>query len=151
MYVCLHGDRLWLVQELRKIETCVEDLLKAMTMRAEIEIEVCMPGYTHLQRAQPWVSLLPDGSLLRRRPHHQQNAEVSHSRIRWSHWICSYAFAFASDLDRLREVIKRVNRRSLSSFSRKTCSNICAVLWGVGLWQAILSGYGLSQTQIHGD
>lgn len=78
--------RLWLVQELRKIETCCEDLLKAMTMRAEIEIEVCMPGYTHLQRAQP---------------------------IRWSHWICSYAFAFASDLERLREVIKRVNKSPL--------------------------------------
>ena len=45
--------RLWLVQQLRKIETYCEDLLKAMTMRAEIEVEVCMPGYTHLQRAQP--------------------------------------------------------------------------------------------------
>ncbi len=78
--------RLWLVQELRKIETCCEDLLKAMTMRAETEIEVSMPGYTHLQRAQP---------------------------IRWSHWMCSYAFAFASDLDRLREVIKRVNKSPL--------------------------------------
>lgn len=78
--------RLWLVQELRKIETCCEDLLKAMTMRAEIEIEVCMPGYTHLQRAQP---------------------------IRWSHWMCSYAFAFASDLERLQEVIKRVNKSPL--------------------------------------
>ena len=45
-----------------------------------------MPGYTHLQRAQP---------------------------IRWSHWICSYAFAFASDLERLGEVIKRVNKSPL--------------------------------------
>ena len=78
--------RLWLVQELRKIEESCENLLKAMTMRAEIEIEVCMPGYTHLQRAQP---------------------------IRWSHWLCSYAFAFASDLERLREVIRRVNRSPL--------------------------------------
>ena len=78
--------RLWLVQELRKIEESCENLLEAMTMRAEIEIEVCMPGYTHLQRAQP---------------------------IRWSHWICSYAFAFASDLERLREVIRRVNRSPL--------------------------------------
>ena len=33
------------MQELRKIDTCCENLLKAMTMRAEIEIEVCMPGY----------------------------------------------------------------------------------------------------------
>ncbi|KAI9879490.1 MAG: hypothetical protein M1830_008366 [Pleopsidium flavum] len=82
----LHTGRLWLVQELRKVEKWCEDLLKAMSMRAEIEIEVYMPGYTHLQRAQP---------------------------IRWSHWICNYAFAFASDLERLREVIKRVNKSPL--------------------------------------
>lgn len=43
-------------------------------------------GYTHLQRAQP---------------------------IRWSHWLCSHALAFASDLERLREVIKRVNKSPL--------------------------------------
>ena len=78
--------RLWLVAELRKIETCCENLLKVMRMRAEIEIEVCMPGYTHLQRAQP---------------------------IRWAHWLCSYAFAFASDLERLRETIRRVNKSPL--------------------------------------
>ncbi|KAL2043976.1 hypothetical protein N7G274_003496 [Stereocaulon virgatum] len=78
--------RLWLVQELLKIHEFLENKIKAMAMRAEIEIEICMPGYTHLQRAQP---------------------------IRWSHWLCSYAFAFASDLERLREVIKRVNRSPL--------------------------------------
>ncbi|KAL6718815.1 argininosuccinate lyase [Lecanora helva] len=78
--------RLWLVQELRKIETCCETLLQAMTTRAETQIDACMPGYTHLQRAQP---------------------------IRWSHWLCSYAFAFASDLERLREVIRRVNKSPL--------------------------------------
>lgn len=45
-----------------------------------------MPGYTHLQRAQP---------------------------IRWSHWMLSYGFAFANDLERLREIRKRVNRSPL--------------------------------------
>lgn len=78
--------RLWLVAELRKIEGFCVDLIKTMAKRAEIEIDVLMPGYTHLQRAQP---------------------------IRWSHWLCSYAFAFASDLERLREVIKRVNKSPL--------------------------------------
>ncbi|KAL9098709.1 MAG: hypothetical protein Q9163_005677 [Psora crenata] len=78
--------RLWLVEQLRKIESWIGDLIRAMTQRAEIEIEICMPGYTHLQRAQP---------------------------IRWSHWLCSYALAFASDLERLREVIKRVNKSPL--------------------------------------
>lgn len=78
--------RLWLVQELKKVEIWCQELIEAMIIRAEIEVEVCMPGYTHLQRAQP---------------------------IRWSHWICSYAFAFASDLERLGEVIKRVNKSPL--------------------------------------
>ena len=78
--------RLWLRDELRKIESWMEDLIKAMTARAEQDIDECMPGYTHLQRAQP---------------------------IRWSHWLCNYAFAFASDLERLREVIKRVNKSPL--------------------------------------
>ena len=78
--------RLWLVQQLRKLESWIEDLILIMSQRAEVEIAACMPGYTHLQRAQP---------------------------IRWSHWLCSYAFAFASDLDRLREVIRRVNKSPL--------------------------------------
>ena len=78
--------RLWLVQELRKIEAWTEDLIQVMARRAEVEINPCMPGYTHLQRAQP---------------------------IRWSHWLCSYAFAFSSDLGRLREVIRRVNQSPL--------------------------------------
>jgi len=45
-----------------------------------------MPGYTHLQKAQP---------------------------IRWSHWILAHATAFASELERLREVTRRVNRSPL--------------------------------------
>ena len=49
------------------------------------QLSLCV-GYTHLQRAQP---------------------------IRWSHWLCSYALAFASDLERLDEVIKRINKSPL--------------------------------------
>jgi hypothetical protein len=37
--------RLWLVHELLKIQEFLENNIKAMAMRAEIEIEVCMPGY----------------------------------------------------------------------------------------------------------
>lgn len=74
--------RLWLRDELRKIEGYLVDFLKVTSARAEQEIDVIMPGYTHLQRAQP---------------------------VRWSHWMLSYGMAFASDLERLREVIKRIN------------------------------------------
>jgi argininosuccinate lyase len=74
--------RLWLRDELRKIEGFLINFLKVITARAEQEIDYIMPGYTHLQRAQP---------------------------IRWSHWLLSDGMAFQSDLDRLREVIARVN------------------------------------------
>ncbi|KAK0737834.1 L-Aspartase-like protein [Schizothecium vesticola] len=78
--------RMWLRDELRTIEGHLRDFLEVIAARAEKEMDVVMPGYTHLQRAQP---------------------------IRWSHWMLSYGFAFASDLERLREVIKRVNRSAL--------------------------------------
>ncbi|KAM0335005.1 hypothetical protein ACHAQA_000039 [Verticillium albo-atrum] len=78
--------RMWLRDELRKIEEYLVSFLRVTAARAEKEIEYVMPGYTHLQRAQP---------------------------VRWSHWMLSYGMAFASDLERLREVIKRVNRNPL--------------------------------------
>jgi argininosuccinate lyase len=80
--------RLWLRDELRKIETYLVDFLKVMAARAEQEIDILVPGYTHLQRAQP---------------------------VRWSHWMLSYGMAFAQDLDRLREVIVRVNQSPLGA------------------------------------
>ncbi|KAI0885412.1 argininosuccinate lyase [Annulohypoxylon maeteangense] len=78
--------RMWLRDELRKIEDHLITFLKVAADRAEHEVQYVMPGYTHLQRAQP---------------------------IRWSHWIMSYSLAFASDLERLREVVKRVNKSPL--------------------------------------
>jgi len=78
--------RLWLREQLENLEQFLVDFLKVTASRAEQEIEHVMPGYTHLQRAQP---------------------------IRWSHWMLSYGMAFATDLQRLREVKKRVNRSPL--------------------------------------
>jgi len=78
--------RLWLRDELRKIEKLLRSFLIVTAKRAESEVDYIMPGYTHLQRAQP---------------------------VRWSHWMLSYAFAFANDLERLGEVIKRVNKSPL--------------------------------------
>ena len=80
--------RLWLRDELRKLDSFLCDLIKVSIARAESEIDYIMPGYTHLQKAQP---------------------------VRWSHWILSHATAFASELQRLREVTKRVNRSPLGT------------------------------------
>ena len=69
--------RMWLRDQLVVLEGYLEDFLKVIASRAEKEIEHVMPGYTHLQRAQP---------------------------IRWSHWMLMYGSYFAADLQRLREV-----------------------------------------------
>lgn len=75
--------RLWLREQLENLESFLVDFLKVIAARAEKEIEHVMPGYTHLQRAQP---------------------------IRWSHWMLMYGSFFASDLQRLRELKVRVNK-----------------------------------------
>ncbi|GIK01230.1 argininosuccinate lyase [Aspergillus viridinutans] len=80
--------RLWLRDELRKLDAVLCDLIKVSIARAENELDFIMPGYTHLQKAQP---------------------------VRWSHWLLSHATAFASELQRLREVTRRVNRSPLGT------------------------------------
>ena len=75
--------RLWLRDQLKEIKDHLIEFLDVIAKRADADIEYIMPGYTHLQRGQP---------------------------VRWSHWLLSYATAFCLDLERLREVTKRVNR-----------------------------------------
>lgn len=71
-----------------KIIPFVKDLILAIIERAESEIGVLMPGYTHLQRAQP---------------------------IRWSHWLSSYATYFSEDLERLQQLTERLNKSPLGA------------------------------------
>ncbi|KAK6843320.1 hypothetical protein PG987_004180 [Apiospora arundinis] len=75
--------RMWLRDRIREIDSQLVAFLKVIITRAESdEINYIMPGYTHLQRAQP---------------------------VRWSQWLMSYAAAFKQDLERLRQVFERVN------------------------------------------
>lgn len=78
--------RLWLRDELRTLEKHLSELVRLIAARAERELDYLMPGYTHLQRAQP---------------------------IRWAHWLLSYGAQLALDLQRLRETTARVNRSPL--------------------------------------
>ncbi|KAF3936697.1 hypothetical protein ABW19_dt0200571 [Dactylella cylindrospora] len=78
--------RLWLRDELDEIRKCLVDFLRATVSRASDQIDALMPGYTHVQRAQP---------------------------IRWSHWLMSHGFEFLADLERLGELRKRVNKSPL--------------------------------------
>lgn len=45
--------KLWLRKNVRKIEAVLKDLVKTIASRAEGELDVIFPGYTHLQKAQP--------------------------------------------------------------------------------------------------
>lgn len=74
--------RLWVRKSLKELRKHVIELLQVMIDRAEREIDVLMPGYTHMQRAQP---------------------------IRWSHWILSHSWPIQRDLQRLDELWRRVN------------------------------------------
>ncbi|KAF4922988.1 putative argininosuccinate lyase [Colletotrichum viniferum] len=83
-FVC--DMRVWLCDELRKLEGHLISFLRVTADGAEKEVDSIMPGYAHLQRVQP---------------------------VRWSHWMLSHAVVFADDLERLHEIIKRVNRNRL--------------------------------------
>lgn len=81
--------QLWLKEEITEIKQYLIDLLLVLANRAENEIGYLMPGYTHLQRAQP---------------------------IRWSHWLMSYANDFSKDLTKLIDyVYKSVDVMTLGS------------------------------------
>ncbi|KAI9348104.1 argininosuccinate lyase [Obelidium mucronatum] len=80
--------RLWLRTEAEKVRGMLKDLIQCAVGRAEQEMDILMPGYTHLQRAQP---------------------------IRWSHWILSHAWSWQADLERLIQLTERFNKLPLGS------------------------------------
>ncbi|KAJ3056663.1 hypothetical protein HK097_005339 [Rhizophlyctis rosea] len=80
--------RLWLREEATRLLSYLKELIAVAVSRAETEIDVIMPGYTHLQRAQP---------------------------IRWSHWLLAYAWSWHADAERLSQLINRINQLPLGS------------------------------------
>eukprot|EP00164_Ancoracysta_twista_P004344 GFYU01005853.1.p1 GENE.GFYU01005853.1~~GFYU01005853.1.p1 ORF type:complete len:461 (+),score=120.82 GFYU01005853.1:192-1574(+) len=82
--------RLWLREEVDTLKTMMLELIEATVARSEAEIDLIMPGYTHLQTAQP---------------------------IRWSHLLMSYAWMWQRDVQRLNEIRGRVNMMPLGSGS----------------------------------
>ena len=74
--------RLWLRGEIDLIDGLLLDLQKALVDIAEKNVEVIMPGFTHLQVAQP---------------------------VSFGHHMLAYVEMFARDAERLLDVRKRVN------------------------------------------
>ena len=74
--------RMYLRSEIDEISVLVKQLLKAVVDQVEQNLGVIMPGYTHLQRAQP---------------------------ILFGHHLMAYAMMLLRDLDRLADCRKRMN------------------------------------------
>ena len=72
--------RLYLRQETEEITTFTKELIAALTDKAEEYADVIMPGYTHLQRAQP---------------------------ITFGHHLMAYAMMLLRDIDCLADCKKR--------------------------------------------
>jgi len=80
--------RLWVLQALERLEAHLRELQSTLIARAEQDRGIVLPGYTHLQRAQP---------------------------ILLSHWWLSHFWAFQRDRERLRDVGRRTRVMPLGS------------------------------------
>ena len=75
--------RLYLRDENNEVISLVKNLIDALKTQAEANKDAIMPGYTHLQRAQP---------------------------ITFGHHLMAYAMMFIRDLQRIKDALKRMNQ-----------------------------------------
>ncbi len=80
--------RLWLRGEIDRLAPLLADMQRALVTAAEPHTETILPGYTHLQVAQP---------------------------VSFAHHLLAYVEMFARDAERLADVRKRVNRLPLGA------------------------------------
>jgi argininosuccinate lyase len=80
--------RLWLVSEIDLISGLLNDLQKSLIEVAERHVDVILPGFTHLQVAQP---------------------------VSFAHHLLAYVEMFARDAERMADVRRRTNRLPLGS------------------------------------
>ena len=80
--------RLYLKEEAAQITQMLHTLLDAILFQAQQHKETIMPGYTHLQRAQP---------------------------ITFAHHLLAYGMMFTRDIGRIQDAVKRMNYSPLGS------------------------------------
>ena len=80
--------RMYLRSEIQEISRLIKALLAAVTEKAEDYKDAIMPGYTHMQRAQP---------------------------VTFGHHLMAYAMMLLRDLDRLADCAKRMNISPIGS------------------------------------
>jgi len=81
-------ERMYLKEEVIKIQYLLKDLQKSLIVTAQKNLGVIMPGYTHLQHAQP---------------------------ILFSHHLMAYFYMFERDKGRMQDLYKRVDVLPLGS------------------------------------
>ena len=74
--------RLWLRRELRQVADLIVDLLETLLRRAEAAEGIYLPGYTHLQRAQP---------------------------VMLAHHLLAHGWSMARHVDRIGEALTRID------------------------------------------
>lgn len=80
--------RMYLREKVASIREKIKTLATVLTDRAETYQAAIMPGYTHLQRAQP---------------------------VTFGHYLMAYVMMFLRDLDRLSDAAKRMNQSPIGS------------------------------------
>lgn len=80
--------RLYLQDEGKDMIYLLKELIKVITEKAKLNLDTIMPGYTHLQRAQP---------------------------ITFAHHLMAYTEMFIRDIDRMQDTLKRMNVNPLGS------------------------------------
>lgn len=81
-------ERMYLKEEVLKIQDLLKDLQKSLVEAAQKNLGIIMPGYTHLQHAQP---------------------------LFFSHHLMAYFYMFERDKARMQDLYKRVNVLPLGS------------------------------------
>lgn len=92
--------RIYMKSVIATIQDALKELIGSANQLAEAHIELLMPGFTHLQPAQP---------------------------IRFSHWVLSHVTALLRDADRLTDLTKRVDVLPLGSGA--LAGTFVLVLW----------------------
>lgn len=81
-------SRLYLKEKIMETETALKNLINEIAVKANENINTIMPGYTHMQIAQP---------------------------VTFGHHLCAYAYMFIRDLLRVKDCFKRTDYSPLGS------------------------------------
>lgn len=81
-------ERLYLLRAIPELQASIVTLVETLVVIARVHTETLMPGYTHLQRAQP---------------------------VTLAHHLCAWSWMLVRDVERLGDALRRIDRMPLGS------------------------------------